>query len=70
MGRAVEPAAATVLEDMFRDVVVVRGSAPMAPRDPLPLALPASAQLPGDAPADPADPADPAGGQSAGPSAR
>jgi hypothetical protein len=71
MGRAVDPAAATLLEDVFRDVVVVRGSAPMAPRDPLPLVLPASAQLPGDPPAGPSAgaAADPSAGSAAGPAA-
>ena len=71
MGRAVDPAAATLLEDVFRDVVVVRGSAPMAPRDPLPLVLPASAQLPGDPPAGPSAgaAADPSAGPAAGPAA-
>jgi hypothetical protein len=29
-----------VLLELFRDVVVVRGAAPMAPRDPIPLRLP------------------------------
>jgi hypothetical protein len=38
---AVEPAADEVLLRLFQDVVVVRGSAPMAPRDPIPLRLPA-----------------------------
>ncbi|RZS82965.1 uncharacterized protein DUF3710 [Motilibacter rhizosphaerae] len=38
---AMEEGAAAVLEDVFRDTVVVRGREPMAPRDPLPLALPA-----------------------------
>ena len=37
---AVEPADATELEDIFADVVVVRGSEPRAPRDLLPLTMP------------------------------
>ena len=49
MGRAaVEPSPDGVLERVFREVVVVRGSGPMAPRDPLPLSLPAGARLPED----------------------
>lgn len=50
------------LVELFRRVVVVRGAAPMAPRDPLPLRLP---QAPTPAAAaddtDPADGDDPAG---------
>jgi hypothetical protein len=44
---AADPAAAGPLEQAFRGIVVVRGSAPMPVRDPLPLALPpqAAAQL-------------------------
>lgn len=38
---AVEDGADADLVDVFRDVVVVRGDNPMAPRDPIPLALPA-----------------------------
>lgn len=34
----------SALEDCFRRVVVVRGKEPMAPREPLPLTLPAGAQ--------------------------
>lgn len=41
---AVDPDAAAPLEQAVRDVVVVRGSDPMAVRDPLPLRLPAEAQ--------------------------
>ena len=45
MGRAaVEPAPDGVLEQVFRDVVVVRGNTPMAPRDPVPLSMPGGAQ--------------------------
>jgi Protein of unknown function (DUF3710) len=45
LGRAgIEAAAAKPLEDAFRSVVVVRGTEPMAPREPLALRLPANAQ--------------------------
>lgn len=37
---AVEPDADADLLALFRDIVVVRGDAPMAPREPIPLALP------------------------------
>lgn len=40
---ALEPGAGAVLEEILRDVVVVRGKEPMAPRDPLPLRLPPQA---------------------------
>ena len=49
---AVQPAPDGVLEQAFRDVVVVRGDAPMAPREPLPLSLPAGVQLPDEPPGD------------------
>jgi hypothetical protein len=42
---AVAPDPDGVLESAVRDVVVVRGSEPMAPREPLPLRLPPNAQL-------------------------
>jgi Protein of unknown function (DUF3710) len=42
---AVQPQAAGVLEAVFRDTVVVRGEAPMAPRDPIVLKLPTDAQM-------------------------
>lgn len=42
---AVQPTAAGVLEQVFRDTVVVRGAAPMAPRDPIVLKLPEDAQM-------------------------
>ena len=41
---ATDPAAAVVLEAIFRGVVVVRGTEAMAPRDQLPLTLPREAQ--------------------------
>ena len=56
---AVDPAAAAPLERAVRDVVVVRGSDPMAVRDPLPLRLPADAA---QAPAEAAQPEDGDGG--------
>lgn len=40
---ATHPAQATVLETVLTSIVVVRGSDPMAPRDPLPLRLPKEA---------------------------
>jgi len=40
---AVNPAAAAQIEDLFRSVVVVRGSTPMPPRDLIPLHMPAAA---------------------------
>jgi hypothetical protein len=54
---AVQPAAAGVLESVFRDTVVVRGEAPMAPRDPIVLKLPNDAQMvpDGAAPPEPAE---------------
>jgi hypothetical protein len=42
---AVQPDAAGVLESVFRDTVVLRGDAPMAPRDPIVLKLPNDAQM-------------------------
>ncbi|NGO70949.1 DUF3710 domain-containing protein [Streptomyces boncukensis] len=42
---AVQPEAAGLLEQIFRDAVVVRGDAPMAPRDPIVLKLPDDAQM-------------------------
>ncbi|MBO8201285.1 DUF3710 domain-containing protein [Streptomyces smyrnaeus] len=42
---AVQPQAAGVLEQIFRDTVVVRGDGPMAPRDPIVLKLPEDAQM-------------------------
>jgi hypothetical protein len=43
--------AAEKIEDLFRSVVVVRGSAPMPPRDLIPLRLPQAATVQQDAPA-------------------
>ena len=42
---AVQPQAAGLLEQIFRDTVVVRGEGPMAPRDPIVLTLPQDAQM-------------------------
>jgi hypothetical protein len=42
---AVEPQTAGLLEQIFRDTVVVRGDGPMAPRDPIVLKLPNDAQM-------------------------
>ncbi|HWG23072.1 DUF3710 domain-containing protein [Actinospica sp.] len=52
---AIQPQAAAVVEQVFRDVVVVRGTQAMAPRDPIPLRLPPQAM--------PTDPAAAAGEQ-------
>ncbi|MGF3055289.1 DUF3710 domain-containing protein [Microbacterium sp. YY-01] len=42
-GAAVDdPAAAAQIEDLFRSIVVVRGSAPMPPRDLIPLKMPST----------------------------
>lgn len=40
---AVEPAAAAAIDDVFRSIVVVRGTTPMPPRDLIPLQVPAGA---------------------------
>ncbi|MFJ6759231.1 MULTISPECIES: DUF3710 domain-containing protein [unclassified Streptomyces] len=42
---AVRPESSGVLEQIFRDTVVVRGDGPMAPRDPIVLKLPNDAQM-------------------------
>jgi hypothetical protein len=47
----VEPEAAAKIEDLFRSVVVVRGSTPMPPRDLIPLHMPATAAGPTTPPA-------------------
>jgi hypothetical protein len=46
---AVHPEAAEQIEDLFRSVVVVRGSAPMPPRDLIPLHMPQAATVQQDA---------------------
>jgi hypothetical protein len=43
---AVDPAAGAEIEDLFRSVVVVRGTSPMPPRDLIPLHVPPAAQAP------------------------
>ncbi len=40
----IEPEAAAKVEDLFRSIVVVRGTTPMPPRDLIPLHVPASVQ--------------------------
>jgi len=47
---AVKPDAAALVEDLYRSIVVVRGTTPMPPRDLIPLHMPATAQAgaPGD----------------------
>ena len=54
---AVDPGTDADLVALFRDVVVVRGSDPMAPRDPIPLRLPAAPE-PGEDAGEPADDGD------------
>lgn len=39
---AVDPASAAKVEDLFRSIVVVRGSTPMPPRDLIPLRMPST----------------------------
>ncbi len=51
---AVDPGTDADLVALFRDVVVVRGNDPMAPRDPIPLRLPAAPE-PGEDAGEPAD---------------
>ncbi|MDM4763201.1 DUF3710 domain-containing protein [Galbitalea sp. SE-J8] len=41
---AIKPEAAAPVEDLFRSIVVVRGSSPMPPRDLIPLHMPAAAE--------------------------
>jgi len=41
---AVQPDAAAAVDRVFREIVVVRGTEAMAPRDPIPLAMPQNAQ--------------------------
>jgi hypothetical protein len=45
---AVQPESAGILEQVFRETVVVRGDTPMAPRDPIVLKLPEDAQMVAD----------------------
>jgi len=62
---AVDPASAALLEQAVRDVVVVRGSDPMAVRDPIPLRLPPGAQAPAPGQLDVVDAVDAAGADGA-----
>ena len=66
---AVQPQAAAVVEQVFRDVVVVRGTQAMAPRDPIPLRLPPQAQQadPAAAAGTPAPPTSPYSSESLSP---
>jgi len=49
LGRsALQPDPEGVLESAFRNVIVVRGNDPMAPRDMIRMQMPAQAQLPAD----------------------
>lgn len=41
---AIEPEAAQAIDDVFRSIVVVRGTTPMPPRDLIPLQVPQGAQ--------------------------
>ncbi len=50
---AVDPGADAELVALFRDVIVVRGADPMAPRDPIPLRLPPAAPDPTEELAEP-----------------
>jgi hypothetical protein len=52
---ATDPARAAAVEEIFADVVVVRGSHAAPPRDPLPLRLPPDAQPPDAPPSDGAE---------------
>jgi hypothetical protein len=58
---AVQPEAAAAVDRVFREIVVVRGTEAMAPRDPIPLAMPKDAQ-----PAEPAAPQEAASPYSGG----
>ncbi|HEY3438235.1 MAG TPA: DUF3710 domain-containing protein [Actinotalea sp.] len=53
---AIDPQDATELEEIFADVVVVRGSEPRVPRDLLPLSMPGQRPTPAAAPAPGFDP--------------
>ncbi|PJJ55339.1 DUF3710 domain-containing protein [Compostimonas suwonensis] len=47
---AIKPEAAEQVEDLFRSIVVVRGTAPMPPRDLIPLRMPPAASADGSTP--------------------
>jgi hypothetical protein len=53
---AVQPEAAAAVDRVFREIVVVRGTEAMAPRDPIPLTMPKDAQPAEPAPAEEASP--------------
>jgi hypothetical protein len=53
---AMQPEAASAVDRVFRQIVVVRGTEAMAPRDPIPLAMPKDAQPTEPAPAEAASP--------------
>jgi len=53
---AVQPDAAAAVDQVFRDIVVVRGTEAMAPRDPIPMEMPKNAQPAEPAPAEEASP--------------
>ncbi|MFB7950498.1 DUF3710 domain-containing protein [Kitasatospora phosalacinea] len=67
---AVQPDMAGLLEEVFRQTVVVRGEAPMAPRDPIVLKLPEDAQMVADGAAAPTEPDSPYAGGSIDPFSR
>lgn len=48
---ALTPEAASKIEDLFRSIVVVRGTTPMPPRDLIPLHMPTSGAAPDSTPA-------------------
>lgn len=58
---AVQPDAAAAVDRVFREIVVVRGTEAMAPRDPIPLAMPKGAE-PAEAEPAPAEEASPYSG--------
>ncbi len=49
LGAAADPAKAQPLEDVLRQVVVVRGNEPLPVGEPVPLQLPKDVELPGAA---------------------
>jgi hypothetical protein len=55
---AVQPEAAAAVDRVFREIVVVRGTEAMAPRDPIPLTMPKDAQ-PAEPVSEDQDPASP-----------
>ncbi|MBS2964039.1 DUF3710 domain-containing protein [Actinocrinis puniceicyclus] len=53
---AVQPEAAAAVDRVFREIVVVRGTEAMAPRDPIPMEMPKNAQPAEQPPAEEASP--------------